>query len=41
MKIRSVADEDLVESWSYHWDVVDVHELKLFERFEDGFDSIF
>jgi hypothetical protein len=41
MQVRSVTEENLVESWSHHWDVVDVDELKLFEAFEDAFDAVF
>jgi hypothetical protein len=41
MQIRSVTEEDLVESWSDDWDMVDIDELKLLESFEDAFDSVF
>jgi len=36
-----MAHENLVESWRHDWDMVDIDELKLFETFEDAFDSIF
>ena len=41
MQIRSVTKQNLVESRSHYWDVVDVYELKLFEAFEDSFDAVF
>jgi hypothetical protein len=41
MEIRSVTEENLVESWGYDWNMIDIDELKLFESFEDAFDSIF
>jgi len=41
MQIRSVTEENLVESWSDDWDMVDIDELKLLESFEDTFNSVF